>query len=99
MSFKYTAFGGDEHFDQVLEVTNDGLTAVVPHLEITPLDATGQPLPDVTVTTAFGTDRGKRVIPSSFTDYDVLKFEGPDASDVEDVRVRISEIEQVSYPD
>ena len=44
MSFKYTRDGGDDEYDQVLEITSDGFSAVVPKLDITPLDEAGQPI-------------------------------------------------------
>ena len=37
MSFKYTAYGGD-NYDQVLEITSDGFSGVAIDLDITPLD-------------------------------------------------------------
>ena len=53
----------------------------------------------MTVTSAFGSDRGGQVIPPFFTDYDVLKFEGERAREVRDVSVGSSELEQVDYPE
>jgi hypothetical protein len=98
LSFKYHAFGGEHVMDQVLEITNDGAGAVVPTLDITPLDGHGQPIDGLTVTSAFGSERGSRVLPAYFTDIDVLKFEGERAGQVRDVRVRVEKLEQVDYP-
>ena len=98
MSFKYTAYGGD-NYDQVLEITSDGFSGVTMDLDITPLDEGGQPISGVTVTSAFGSYRGEQVIPPFFTDYDVLKFEGERASEVRDVRVEIRDLDQVDYPE
>jgi len=99
VTFKYTAFGGNDQIDQILDIHNDGLHAIRPTLEITPLDANHQPIPGVTVTTAFGSDRGQQVISSYFTDFDILHFEGARASEVRDVRVRISKLHQARYPE
>ena len=99
MSFKYVADGGEDDFDQRLEITNAGLSAVAPKLRITPLDAAGHPVRGVAVTTAFGSDRGRMVVASFMTEYDVLRFEGDRAREVQDVRVRIEDLEQVSYPE
>ena len=98
LSFTYTAFGGDEMMDQVLEITNDGPTAVTPKLEITPLDGSDQPIEGLKVTTAYGSERGEHVLPPYFTEYDVLKFEGERAGEVRNVQVEVREMEQVDYP-
>ena len=89
LTFEYRAYGGDDQIDQVLEITNDGTTAVVPTLDITPLDKSGQPIPGVKVSSAYGSERGERVVPAYFTDIDLLHFEGERAGDVRDVRVRV----------
>ena len=99
MSFKYVAEGDEDDFDQTLEITNEGLSAVVPTLEITPLDAARNPVPGVAVLTAFGSDRGRQVVASFMTETEVLRFEGERADEVVDVRVEIEKLEQVSYPD
>ena len=99
VTFKYTAFGGSDQIDQILDIHNDGLHAIRPTLEITPLDANHQPIPGVTVTTAFGSDRGAAGDRSYFTDFDILHFEGARAGDVRDVRVRITKLKQAKYPE
>jgi hypothetical protein len=99
MSFKYTAFGGNDQIDQVLDINNDGLHAVAPVLQITPLDSNRRPIPGVTVTTAFGSDKGQQVIASLFEDFDILHFEGDRAGDVRHVRVTVKKLKQVRYPD
>jgi hypothetical protein len=68
LSFSYRPFGGDDEMDQVLEIVNDGPGAVVPTLEITPLDSASQPIPGLKVTTAYGSERGERVLPPYFAD-------------------------------
>jgi hypothetical protein len=99
LSFTYTAYGGDEQYDQVLEIASDGFSGVLMDLEITPLDEGGQPIDGVTVTSAFGSYRKGQVIPPFFTDYDLLKFDGERANEVRDVRVEIRDLEQVDYPE
>jgi hypothetical protein len=98
LSFEYTAIADEGNMDQVLQITNDGDSAVVPTLEITPLDKGGLPIEGLKVTSAFGSERGERVLPALYTDYDVLKFEGERATDVRDVRVTVKRLEQVDYP-
>jgi hypothetical protein len=95
LTFSYRAFGGDDEIDQVLEITNGGQAAVAPTLEITPLDRAGRPIPGVAVSSAYGSERGRRVVPAQFTDIDLLHFEGKRAGDVRDVRVRVKRVEPV----
>jgi hypothetical protein len=99
LSFKYAAYGGDENYDQVLEIGSDGFSGVLMDLDITPLDSTGDPIAGITVTSAFGSHRKGQVIPPFFTDYDLLKFEGERANEVRDVRVEIRDLDQVDYPE
>src|SRR3954470_4367803 len=99
LKFTYHAFGGEDYFDQTLEINNTGLHAVVPTLKITPLDRFGAEIPGLTVSSVFGSERGGRVLPSMWSDWDVLKFEGERASEVRDVRVEVTHLEQVHYPE
>jgi hypothetical protein len=99
MSFKYVPEGDEDDFDQTLEITNEGLNAVAPTLKITPVDIGGDPVDGVTVTTAFGSDRGRQVVASYMTETEVLRFEGERAEDVVDVKVEIEKLEQVDYPE
>ena len=99
MSFKYTAYGGDENYDQVLEITNDGFSGVRWTSTSRRSTRPGSRSTGVTVTSAFGSYRGGQVIPPFFTDYDLLKFEGDRANEVRDVRVEIRDLDQVDYPE
>jgi hypothetical protein len=99
VTFKYTAFGGKDQIDQVLEIHNDGLHAITTRLQITPLDEFGYPIEDLKVTSAFGTEKGEHVLPSLYTEGDFLKFEGDRAAEVRKVRVKILDIDQVKYPE
>ena len=94
--FRYDARGGDGNIDQNLTIENDGPAGVAPHLEFTPLDASGEAIDGITVSTAFGSDRGRRVVPGGTALFDVLRFEGARKRDVENVRVRVAEEPRVS---
>src|SRR5262249_4645425 len=98
VSFRYTAFGGKDKADQLLEIHNDGLHAITTKLKITPLDEFGSPISGLKVTSAFGTERGEHVLPSLYWEGDYLKFEGDRAHDVRRVKVEITDIDQVDYP-
>ena len=64
LRFEYTRTTGPGYMDQTLDILNTGLSAVVPTLEFTAVDRLGAPLPDVTVTTVFGSHRGDMVVPA-----------------------------------
>ena len=99
VTFKYTAFGGNDRIDQILDIHNDGLHAIRPTLEITPLDANHQPIPGVTVTTAFGSGpraAGDLVASRPSTS---CTSKATRAGEVRDVRVRIKHLKQVRYPE
>ncbi|MFC8448709.1 hypothetical protein [Kitasatospora sp. NPDC057223] len=81
----------EEYIDQTLLVDNDGDTSVVPTLVITAVDGAGKDLPDVQVTTAYGSDRGDLVIQPG-GGYDVLTFHGTDAGLAADVRVTVKDL-------
>jgi hypothetical protein len=81
--------------DQVLLIGNWDRTGVAPVLALTALDANADPMPDVTVHTAYGSDKGKVVVPPRATVIDVLRFEGPGARDVEDVDVEVTASEEI----
>jgi hypothetical protein len=75
--------------DQTLTIENPGGTALAPVLALTALDASGDAMPAVRVRTAYGSDKGRVVVPADWAVLDVLRFEGPGARDVEDVDVRV----------
>ena len=81
---------------QMLTIENGGSSSLAPVLQITALDAAGDPMPDIEVKTAFGSDSGRLVVPAEWAVFDVLRFEGPGAREVENVEVRVSEAEEVS---
>jgi hypothetical protein len=73
---------------QTLTIENSGGTGLAPVLELTPLDASGEPIPGVTARTAYGSDRGEVVVPPYTAVLDVVRFDGRRKRDVEDVAVR-----------
>jgi hypothetical protein len=81
---------------QTLTIENPGTASLAPVLELTALDAGGDPMPEVRVRTAFGSDQGRLVVPADWAVIDVLRFEGPGARDVEDVDVRIRTADEVA---
>jgi hypothetical protein len=81
---------------QTLTIENPGDTSLAPVLELTALDAAGDPMPEVRVRTAYGSDEGRVVVPADWAVLDVLRFEGPGAREVEDVAVRVSSAEEVA---
>ncbi|WP_328622604.1 hypothetical protein [Streptomyces sp. NBC_00354] len=97
MSFGYHALGKREFIDQTLSINNTGRTSVVPTLAITAVDSTGKDLPDVRVTTAYGSDRGSLVVQHG-GGYDILAFSGADAGQVADVRVTVKELVPADLP-
>ncbi|MEU4214431.1 hypothetical protein [Actinoplanes sp. NPDC026623] len=98
LEFEFDRINPPGHMDQTLLIANSGTSAVIPTLEITPVDRGGAVLPGVTVSTAFGTDRGKVVVPARKTTIDVLAFAGDGAANVADVRVSVQEMTTVAFP-
>jgi hypothetical protein len=98
LSFSYHRTTGPGSMDQTLHIVNSGSAGVIPTLEFTPLDSSGAALPGVTVSTAYGTDKGKVIVPAREISYDVLAFAGAGAADVRDVRVRVRAKTDVVFP-
>lgn len=94
LSFHYDRLGQDGVMDQTLSISNRGPSAVELRLSWVPLDASGRELPGLEVTSAYGTEVGRHLVPAGLTDVDVLAFHGPGERDVADVRVRVEAIEQ-----
>jgi hypothetical protein len=81
---------------QTLTIENRGGTGLAPVLELTPLDASGEPIPGVTAHTAYGSDRGEVVVPPYTAVLDVVRFDGRRKRDVEDVAVRVAKADEVA---
>ncbi|WP_369185534.1 hypothetical protein [Streptomyces sp. Y1] len=97
LSFRYHALGKQEFIDQTLSIGNRGRTSVAPTLAITAVDGSGKDLPDVRVTTAYGSDRGSLVVQPG-GGFDVLAFSGAGADQVADVRVTVKESAPADLP-
>lgn len=95
LTFEYRATAEPGFMDQTLAIENPGGTGLAPVLELTPLDASGEPMAGVRVRTAYGSDSGRLVVPPRTAVVDVLRFEGRGARDVEDVRVDVGEVDEV----
>lgn len=94
LRFRFAATTGDGYMNQTLAIYNDSSHVLAPTLEFTALDATGDPLPEVEVTTVYGSDRGQLVVPPG-TGLDVLIFTGERAQLAEDVTVSVRTAEAV----
>jgi hypothetical protein len=97
-SFDYRASDGDGNMNQVLKITNPGPRAWALVLKLTAIDASGNALPDVTVSTVYGSDRGGLVVPARFGAIDVMRFIGKHRDRVADVRATVVTATLVQYP-
>lgn len=89
LSFHYVAQSGENQtMDQQLEIKNIARGSVAPVLAFTALDRNGQAMPQITVGTVYGSDRGNLVVPYG-TSIDILRFSGAGEQDVADVRVTL----------
>ena len=98
IAFVFKRTTGPGYMDQVLQMTNYGLTAAAPTLKFVPVDRAGHALRGVTVRTAYGSDRGLVVLPPRSSENDVLAFDGPGFRDVADVRVTVRHKERLKRP-
>ncbi|WP_433183566.1 hypothetical protein [Actinoallomurus sp. CA-150999] len=98
IAFTFDRTTGSGYMDQVLTMTNYGLTATAPTLKLVPLDRAGHTLPGVTVRTAYGSDRGLVVLPPRSAGDDVLAFDGPGFRDVADVQVTVLHKDRAKRP-
>jgi len=97
LSFDYHGLASAGFIDQAVTIRNTGLVAVVPTLAFVAVDASGQPLEGVSVSTAYGSDRGLVVVPPGGA-IDVLAFHGTTAARVANVTVRIVGVASVDFP-
>jgi hypothetical protein len=96
LRFEFKLLAGENQIDQTVTIENPGDTSLAPVLGYTPLDAAGEPMPDIQVKTAYGSDSGRLVVPAEWAVLDVLRFEGPGARKVENVDVRVREADEVA---
>ena len=96
LRFEFELLAGENQIDQTVTIENPGDSSFAPVLEYTALDAAGEPMPDIEVRTAYGSDRGRLVVPADWAVLDVLRFEGPGARKVEDVAIRVREADEIA---
>jgi hypothetical protein len=96
LRFEFELLAGENEIDQTVTIENSGDTSLAPVLEYTPLDAAGEPMPDIQVKTAYGSDIGQLVVPADWAVLDVLRFEGRGARKVENVDVRVREADEIA---
>jgi hypothetical protein len=97
LSFAYVAHEAPGSIDQVLEIRNTDESALAPTLSFVAVDSAGEPLDGVTVSTAFGSDRGQLALLSG-SNFDVLAFHGTGSEQVADVRVSVGDVQRVDMP-
>ncbi|GIF21645.1 hypothetical protein BJ973_004911 [Actinoplanes tereljensis] len=98
LTFTYHQHNGSGMMDQTLEIFNPALSAVVPTLEIVPVDSSGAVVAGVRVSTAYGSDKGRLLAPGRAYSLDVLAFAGDDVSRVADVRVTVRASAKAEFP-
>ncbi|MPY31604.1 hypothetical protein FNH09_10015 [Streptomyces adustus] len=98
LSFHYVGDSGmDETINQILQITNASPASVVPVLSFEALDKRHHVLPQVKVSTIYGSDQGKLVTPYG-TSTDILRFAGLGKHDVADVRVTVRSTTSADIP-
>ncbi|MEV5570327.1 hypothetical protein AB0L06_09760 [Spirillospora sp. NPDC052269] len=98
LEFRYQARSGGGYVDQVLNIGNRNGNPVAPALAFTAQDENGDDLPSVRVRTAFGSDRGRLVVPPKSLGFDILAFSGPEADRARKVKVAVHGTVQVLAP-
>jgi hypothetical protein len=89
LSFEYQGRGPSGTIDQTLAIGNDSDVTLAPVLRLTALDADGRPMPGVTVTTVYGSDRGEVAVPAEGA-LDILRFAPEERiGEVVDVRAEV----------
>jgi len=95
LTFEYTSIAEIGFIDQALSIGNRSPSTLAPTLRLEALDRDGEVLKDVTVTTVFGSDYGKVVIPPGGT-IDILRFSPTSRiKDVADVAVSVTDVREV----
>lgn len=94
LTFAYFGVADAGSIDQTLTITNPSSDlAVVPTLSFQALDENRNPLPDVTVKTIFGSDKGLVVAPANYEVFDILRFEGVGTERVNDIKVTVDAVQ------
>lgn len=97
ISVSYEHFGEPGVIDQALTVSSAAGVPVVVEATLEPLDASGDVVPDVEVSSVFGAMAGGQVIVPGET-VDFLVYAGPGAGKVRDVRLVEPRVRQVDFP-
>jgi hypothetical protein len=98
LGFLFESRAPEGTMDQVLTITNPGSDVLTMQADITPLDASGEPVPGVRPVSHYGSTEGRMVlIPGD--NLDVLGFLGDDADRVHDVVVEVRGTEPVDFPE
>ncbi len=74
LTFSYEGKAAEGFIDQSLSIGNSGGETLAPHLQFIALDRDGRPLPEVRVSTVYGSDRGLVAVPAEGA-LDILTFE------------------------
>ncbi|HEY0696236.1 MAG TPA: hypothetical protein VGD43_00320 [Micromonospora sp.] len=96
LSFAYTATSGTGYMNQTLSIVNNGDRTLQPRLRIAAVDRRGEFLPNTSVSTVFGSDVGRLVVPPIGA-VDVLIFGGPGLDRVADVRVTAWNVQEIDF--
>ncbi len=95
ISAVYVDVNARGRIDQTVTFRNRANVAVIPEVHYRALDAQGNAVPGIEVTTAFGSDRSLLVIPPSGY-FDVLRFAGDRVDEVVDVDIEITSVAPVN---
>ena len=91
VGFEFALRGAPGILDQMMTLQYRGRTTAAPVIRYQALDQQGEPLPEVSVHSCFGTDRGEMALtPGENTD--LLYWRGPDAQRTSDIRGEIVEL-------
>jgi hypothetical protein len=96
LTFSYNSVTLESTFDQLLTINNRESSPVATWLELTAYGNDGNPLSNVSITTVFGSDRGRLVMPPG-TNFDVLIFEGEGSDLVVDVEAVVKEARIINF--
>lgn len=90
LRFAYSRIAESGSIDQTVTITNPSKDlAAIPTLSFRALDQNAEPLQGVSVTTAFGSDKGLVVAPANYEVFDILRFQGAGSERVADVKVTV----------
>jgi hypothetical protein len=95
LTVRYEAKATDGGLDQVLTMTNNTDSDLVPVLRFRPLDFYGRELPLASVTSLQGLTRGQVVVPAHSVTRDVLRFEGPGCRSVRFVDTEVVDLVEI----